>query len=134
TPPLERGPQLRRISLPLPEQIAAAGTRSRLIFPTAGSVPGANGTYWRSDLTLHNPHNESLALDLRYVSEVARVDRSIVLAGGRSIRWEDVVRSLFGAPESRGVLWIEVRGTRQPVARMKTYDVAHPAHASIDAP
>ncbi|MEK6374603.1 MAG: hypothetical protein AABO58_18100 [Acidobacteriota bacterium] len=125
---------LRRIRIPLAEEIAAAGTRSRLVFPTAGSVPGANQSYWRSDLTLHNPHKEALALNLRYVAGDVRIDRAVVLAGGRSVRWEDVVRSFFGAPEGRGAIWLEYRGARPPVARLRTYDAAHDAKASIDAP
>jgi len=125
---------LRRIRIPLAEEIAAGGARSRLVFPTAGSVPGANQSYWRSDLTLHNPHKETLALNLRYVAGDVRIDRSVVLAGGRGVRWEDVVRSFFGAPESRGAIWIEYRGERPPVVRLKTYDAAHDAKASIDAP
>jgi hypothetical protein len=125
---------LRRIRIPLAEQIAIMGGRSRLVFPTAGSLPGANGSYWRSDLTLHNPHGETLALDLRYVAGDVRIDRGVVLAGGQSARWEDVVRTFFGAPESRGALWINYRGERAPVVRMKTYDAAHAAKASIDSP
>lgn len=125
---------LRRIALPDPKQVAAGAARTRLVFPTVGSVPGANGSYWRSDLTLHNPHKENLALSLRYVAGDLRLDRAVVLAAGRTFRWEDVVRSLFGAPESRGALWIEYRGARPPVARIKTYDAAHDSRASVDAP
>jgi hypothetical protein len=133
-PPPNIEAYLRRIRIPLPEQIAAAGGRSRLVFPIAGSLPGANGSYWRSDLMLHNPHKETLALDLRYVAGDVRVDRGIVLAAGRTERWQDVVRTFFGAPEGRGTLWIGYRGERAPVARLKTYDAAHDAKASIDSP
>src|SRR5436190_1436532 len=122
---------LRRIRIPLSE---TGVERSRLVFPTAGSTPGANGSYWRSDLTLHNPHKETLTLDLRYVAGEVRIDRDVVLAGGESARWVDVVRSFFGAPESRGALWIGYRGEHAPVARLKTYDAAHDAKASIDTP
>ena len=136
--PLLRPPDveayLRRIRIPLAETVVAAGERSRLVFPTAGSTPGANGSYWRSDLTLHNPHKQTLTLDLRYVAGDVRIDRDVVLAGGQSVRWVDVVRSFFGAPESRGALWVGYRGERAPVARMKTYDAAHEAKASIDTP
>jgi hypothetical protein len=125
---------LRRIRIPLAETLASTSERTRLVFPTAGSLPGANGSYWRSDLTLHNPHKETLALDLRYVAGDVRIDRDVVLPGGRTARWPDVVRGFFGAPESRGALWIGFRGDRAPVARLKTYDAAHDAKASIDSP
>ncbi len=132
--PLDVDAYLRRIRVPLPEEVAVGAARSRLIFPTAGSLPGANQTYWRSDLMLHNPFEEAMSLDLRYVAGDVRIDRNVVLVGRRSIHWEDVVRTFFGAPEGRGALWIEYRGSRAPVARMKTYDAAHDSKASIDSP
>jgi len=83
---------------------------------------------------LHNPFKGAIALELRYVAGDVRAHRSVVLDAGRSIVWPDVARSFFGAPESRGVLWIEYRGNSAPVARVKTADVAHDAKATIDAP
>src|SRR5205085_9061443 len=41
------------------------------------------------------------------------------------MRWEDVVKTLFQAPDSRGTLWVEYSGEKPPVARVKTYDAAH---------
>ncbi|MEO8033796.1 MAG: hypothetical protein ABI837_05140 [Acidobacteriota bacterium] len=125
---------LRRIRIPTLRELNAVGSRSRLVFPAIGSLPGATGNYWRSDLILHNPFKESMSLDLRYVADLIRIDRRLTLAGGQSIRWEDVVKTLFGAPESRGVLWIDYRGAHGPVARVKTYDSAHSARASLDGP
>jgi hypothetical protein len=45
-----------------------------------------------------------------------------------------VVKSLFHAPETGGVVWIEYRGDRAPVARAQTYDVAHDRGGSIAEP
>jgi len=125
---------MRQIRLPSLREIGLLGERARLVFPSIGSVPGASGTYWKSDLTLHNPLAARISLVLRYVSGDTRIDRQVVLAGGQSIRWEDVTRTFFQAPEGRGVLWIEYRGRRPPVARLKTYDAAHNARASIIEP
>src|SRR5205814_1744037 len=69
-----------------------------------------------------------------YAAGGLRIARHSSLAGGQSIRWDGVVRTLFGAPESRGILWIEYRGERGPVARVKTYDAAHGAKASLESP
>lgn len=125
---------LRQIRLPALRELGLLGERARLVFPSVGSVPGANDTYWKSDLMLTNPLNERMALALRYVAGETRVDRQVVLASGQSIRWEDVTRSFFQAPEGRGVLWIEYRGYRPPIARVKTYDAAHNARGSIVEP
>lgn len=132
--PLNLAAYVSRIRIPSLEELGTIGERSRLIFPSAGSLPGANGTYWRSDLTLHNPFKERMALGLRYVSGDVRIDREVTILGGQSLRWEDVVRSLFLAPEGSGVLWIEYRGQHPPVALLKTYDAAHNAQGSVDAP
>ncbi len=125
---------LSRIHIPSVEELGAVGERSRLVFPSAGSLPGANGAYWRSDLTLHNPFKERLTLGLRYVSGDVRANRSVTILGGQTMRWEDVVRSLFLAPEGSGLLWIEYRGPHPPVARLKTYDAAHNAQGSVATP
>ncbi len=133
-PPFNMAGYLSRIRIPSLEELGTLGERSRVVFPSAGSLPGANGTYWRSDLTLHNPFNERLPLGLRYVSGDTHIDRAVTILGGQSMRWEDVVRSLFRAPEGSGVLWIEYRGQHPPVALLKTYDAAHNAQGSVDTP
>ncbi|HXH94079.1 MAG TPA: hypothetical protein VNN25_21060 [Thermoanaerobaculia bacterium] len=125
---------LSRIRIPTVEELGAIGDRSRVVFPSVGSLPGANASYWRSDLTLHNPFKERMPLELRYVSGDSRIDKNVTILGGQSLRSEDVVRSFFGAPEGSGVLWIEYRGQHQPVARIKTYDAAHNARGSVSAP
>jgi hypothetical protein len=87
---------MRQIRLPSLREIGLLGERARLVFPSIGSVPGASGTYWKSDLTLHNPLAARMSLALRYVSGDTRIDRQVVLAGGQSIRWEDVTRRSRG--------------------------------------
>jgi len=133
-PRLNLAGYMRQFRIPTLKELGTIGARTRLVFPTVGTVPGVGGAYWRSDLMLHNPFKASIALDLRYVAGDTRAHRAVTLAAGQSIVWPDVVRSFFGAPESRGVLWIEFRGGAAPVARVKTADVAHDARATIDAP
>jgi hypothetical protein len=125
---------LARIRIPTLEELGAIGERSRIVFPSAGSLPGANGAYWRSDLTIHNPLKERMALGLRYVAGDVRIDRAVTILGAQSLRWEDVVKSLFRAPDGSGVLRIEYRGRTAPVALLKTYDASRGAQGSVDAP
>ena len=125
---------LRQIRVPSLKELGVIGSRARVVFPWMTSGRGGSGTVWRSDLTLHNPLNVPMWLRLRYIAGDTRVDRQVVLAARRSIRWDDVVRLLFGAPETGGVVWIEYRGDRAPVARAQTYDVAHDRGGSIVEP
>lgn len=124
---------LTLIRLPDKKELVATGL-ARMVFPAVGSVPGVGGSYWQSDLTIHNPYREPMRVTLRYVAGDTGIDRRLTLAPRQTLRWPDVVRSLFAQPSSVGTLWIEHREGRAPVAVMKTSDVAHNASASLEAP
>lgn len=124
---------LRQIRLPSEKELATE-TRSRVVFPLVGSTPGAAGSFWVSDLTLHNPFRDALPVSLRYVSGDIRLDRRLTVAPQATVRWADVVKQLFRAPDSRGLMWLQYRGSRAPVARLATYDVAHNGGPSLMMP
>jgi hypothetical protein len=132
--PVDADRYLRGLRVPTAKELGASGERSRLVFPGVGSLPGANDSLWRSDLTLLNPASEPMRLMLRYVSGETRIGRPVILAANGSARWADVVKTLFGAPDSRGVLWIEYRAARPPVARVRTYDAARQGSGTVDRP
>lgn len=133
-PPVTADRYLRLIRVPSPKELSTIGARSRLLFPSIGSTPGVNDAFWRSDLTLRNPFPDPISLGLRYVAGDTRIDRRITLGGGKTVRWQDVVKNLFQGPDSLGVLWIEYRGERGPVARVQTYDANRRASGSIESP
>jgi hypothetical protein len=112
----------------------AAGVSGRMVFPAVGSVPGIAGSYWQSDLTVHNPLREPLQLTMRYVTDETSYDRRFALAPRQTLRWPDVARTLFHAGSSVGTLWIEHLEGRAPVAVVKTSDVAHAARATLEQP
>lgn len=123
---------LRQIRLPAKGSLALA-QRARMLFPAVGSTPGANESYWASDLTLHNPFREPISMSLRFIGPAARVDRHLTLGPRQTVRWPDVVKDYFGA-SGIGTLWIQHRESRAPVAIVKTADIAHNARASIEFP
>src|SRR5206468_7030374 len=51
-----------------PIYVQGSGTPvgGRLVIPAVGRVPGANGTFWRSDVTFYNPTTSTMSLALRY--------------------------------------------------------------------
>lgn len=124
---------LKLIRVPDEKELVATGV-ARMVFPAVGSVPGVGGSYWQSDLTIHNPFRDPMRVTLRYVTGDAGFDRRLTLAPRQTLRWQDVVRSLFAQPGSVGTLWLEHREGRAPVAVVKTSDVAHGATASLEAP
>ena len=121
------------IRLPDKKELVATGL-ARMVFPAVGSIGGVGDSYWQSDLTIHNPYRDPLRVTLRYVSGDTGIDRRLTLAPRQTLRWPDVVRSLFARPGSVGTLWLEHREGRVPVAVIKTSDVAHNAAASLVEP
>jgi hypothetical protein len=124
---------LRAIRLPDQEELVN-GRPERLVFPAVGSVPGVDGAFWQSDLTLHNPYRDPMRLTLRYVTGERGTDRRLALAPRQTLRWQNVVHTLFANGDSLGTLWVEHREGRAPVAVVKTSDVAHHASASVEQP
>lgn len=122
------------IRLPGEKELVAGTALARSVFPAVGSVHGVAGSYWQSDLTMHNPFRTPLRVTLRYVSGENTFDRRFTLAPRQTVRWADVVRTLFHAPNSVGSLWVEHREGTAPVAVVKTSDVAHNASASLEEP
>jgi hypothetical protein len=100
-----------------------------------GSVPGVNNSYWQSDLTMHNPGVEPIPLHLRLITGERSVDRNLTLGARQTLRWPDLVRTLFGMRDGGiGTLWIEHREGSAPVAIVKTFDRVSGGRASLIEP
>jgi hypothetical protein len=123
---------LRRIRMPSEKDVATS-FRERMVFPLAGATEGASGAFWVSDLTLHNPRREPIAVSLRFATAHERIDREVRLAPRQTLSFPAVVQTLFRS-RGLGTLWIEYRGGRAPVAVLKTSDVNHGGRASIETP
>ncbi|HEX2835716.1 MAG TPA: hypothetical protein VHW00_22065 [Thermoanaerobaculia bacterium] len=124
---------LKLIRVPTIKELVSSGV-ARMVFPAVGSLAGVNNTYWQSDLTAHNPFREPIRLSLRFVGGARAVDRHVTLGPRQTLRWDDVVRTLFNVQGAVGTLWIEHREGRAPVVVVKTWDVAHNARASLEHP
>jgi hypothetical protein len=121
------------IRLPDRKELVSGGV-SRMVFPAVGSLPGMGGSYWQSDLTIHNPFRDPIRIRLRYVTGGRGIDREVTIADRQTLRWPDVVSELFSMRGAIGTLWLEHREGQAPVAVVKTSDVAHGATASIEKP
>lgn len=124
---------LRLIRLPDQKETVNSGLQ-RMVFPAVGSLEGIGGSYWQSDLTMHNPLRTPIPLRLRYVAGEVSVDRRLTLSPRQTVSLPDVVRTFFGASGAVGTLWIEHREGLAPVAVVKTADVAHNGRASVEQP
>lgn len=124
---------LSLIRVPDAKQLVSSGI-AQMVFPAVGSIAGLGGSYWQSDLTMHNPFRDPMTVSLRFVGPEKGIDRRLTLAPRQTLRWPDVVRTLFGVDGIVGTLWIEHREGRPPVAVVKTADVAHGARAALEQP
>jgi hypothetical protein len=72
------------------------------LVPVIGNGPGANGTYWRSDLFFYNPSTAVMDITYRRVS-TPDVTRTMSLAPHASTVIRDVLAELGGGPSGDGV-------------------------------
>jgi hypothetical protein len=93
---------------------ATAVFGSTRIIPIAGHLPGANGTAWRTDVSLTNNSTTASVVDLVFRPEdgVART-RTITLEAGQSMLLEDAVgpTQFSGANPASWLGQLEVRST-----------------------
>jgi len=87
--------------------LATTATAEALYVAGAAHVTGANGESWRTDLEIHNPNAAQAALVIELLDmaaeNLAPASRSVLLEGGRTAVYEDVMASLF-ADEGAGFL------------------------------
>jgi hypothetical protein len=87
-----------------------------LTIPVVGRAPGANGTFWRSDVTFFNPTTSRMTLTLQY----SGVEKSMSVNGGDTLVLADVL-SQFGQTAGGGTLAVTWPTVVGPVATSRTY-------------
>ncbi|HEV7764744.1 MAG TPA: PKD domain-containing protein [Thermoanaerobaculia bacterium] len=97
-------------------QARASETGGTLTIPVVGRAPGANGTFWRSDVTLYNPTSSSMSLTLRY----AGATQSLSLGGNDTRVLADVLAQ-FGHTSSSGAMQVTWSASTGPVVTSSTY-------------
>jgi PKD repeat protein len=106
----------------LPATAAPAGRR--LILPAIARAEGSSGTFWRTDLTLHNHRAGEMALELQLVPgafvPAAGPARQLILQPGETLTIADVV-DWFGSSAGVGGLTVDWSGSEGPVVASRTY-------------
>jgi hypothetical protein len=69
------------------------GVHYQVLIPAAGSVPGQNGTYFRSDITIANLLNRAQTVRVEWLSQngTANMSRELQMPAGTGIRSADFV-------------------------------------------
>ncbi len=79
-----------------------------LFIPLAGRTPGANGTFWQTDLVLtnHSPEYASLRVHLDFYAGANREQFDVDIPAESSVAIEDFVRTQFHRDTALGTLRI----------------------------
>jgi hypothetical protein len=102
---------------PIYVQAVPASTEGSLTLPIVGRSPGANGTFWRSDVSIFNPTSASLSLTVGYGGETKSFSR-----GSRDTAVLDDVLSEFGLTSGQGALTVTwANGATGPIVSSRTY-------------
>jgi PKD repeat protein len=101
---------------PIYIQAVPGGTDGAMTIPVVGRSPGANGTFWRSDVTLFNPSASSLAVTLRFNG----TNKSVTIGGNDTVVLADIV-SQYGLTAANGALQISWTAAAGPVVTSRTY-------------
>lgn len=101
---------------PIYLQAVPAPDGNSLMLPVVGRAPGANSTYWRSDVALFNPGSDRRILSLDYLGTT----KSLALNGGDTIVLADVLAQM-GVAQGSGALEISWSGSPGPVVTSRTY-------------
>jgi PKD repeat protein len=101
-----------------PLYIGAVGVPSmrEAVIPIAGRVPGANLTFWRSDLTMFNPHSSTVWLTVQFSNRT----KSVTLSPRQTVVLPDVIADL-GLSSGVGTLEVLWSGDRAPIVTTRNY-------------
>jgi len=98
---------------------------SDVVIPAIGRSGGANGTFWRSDVTLYNPTGTTQSYALRYLAANSDnsnpLTRSISLGAGHTVVLADILQNTFGLSGGTGSLSIAFGGGTAPIVTSRTY-------------
>ena len=108
--------------------VVRASLKQRLVVPAVGRIPGAFGTFWRTDLIVRNPSDERISVLARFVpsstgelSVTRAVERRIELGPSEIWLYADVLGSIFEIARGSGALFLTPEGDTAITATSRTY-------------
>jgi len=109
---------------PVYVQAIPAPKGSELTIPAIGRLPGVNGTFWRSDVTLFNPGLTTMTVALRYLAagqdNRGAASHNVTIAPSRTVVIADVAQYL-GVASGSGALQVSWTTAAGPIVTSRTY-------------
>jgi photosystem II stability/assembly factor-like uncharacterized protein len=101
-----------------------------ITIPAVASLHGRPPAFFHSDLHLTNlSQSSSTSVEATYrctIGACGSIERTIALEPGQSLVFENVVATLFGAPETGGVIELETDGAVTASSRLYTPEIPTP--------
>jgi hypothetical protein len=117
-----------------PSRVEVLQTR-RIVFPAIGSVRGASGNEWRSELVIHNASDVSQKVSMRYlIPNRESREAEITVPPFRTVSFSDAAVQLFRAPQSRGQLVVEIPINASLTLRLRTFDASKAGESTLESP
>jgi len=114
-----------------------AASAATFIVPAAGSASGANGSQWKSELTLHNSGPQELTASIKYQTGTTTSDAISVAVPARSTKsLDDIVKTSFHREGTIGALIITVddRDAIRLALGSRTYNQSESGEFGQDIP
>lgn len=108
-----------------------------IVVPAAGAGPGANGSRWQSELTLHNAAPRATTLHVTFHQDrTVRGPVAVTLQPRQTTSIADVVRAKFDVAAGTGALVIEVadRDARALAVTSRTFNTSAAGEFGQDVP
>ncbi|MCA1732312.1 MAG: hypothetical protein LC732_01760, partial [Acidobacteria bacterium] len=89
--------------------VVRASLQQKLVLPALARLPGAFGSFWKSDVTVWNPDTEAMTLRLRFAPSdgTPHLERELTVAAGELSYVPDALHTWFGLESGGGALFIE---------------------------
>ncbi|MFN2238730.1 MAG: hypothetical protein ABR524_05005 [Thermoanaerobaculia bacterium] len=80
-----------------------------LIIPVTGTLPGANGSVWQGEITLHNASTNVAVITVTFFpSGGVAISEEIVVPARSTVTYENAISELFGVENGSGALRLEI--------------------------
>lgn len=125
------------ISIAAMALLPVVGSAATLVVPAAGTGPGANGSQWQSELTIHNaaPRAATFSATFHQGTNVLG-PAELTLQARQTVSHADVARTLFGLTSGSGAIVLDIadRDARSIAVTSRTFNTSAEGEFGQDIP
>lgn len=116
--------------------LGGALNAATLVIPASGTGPGANGSRWATDITLHNSGIRPIAATISFHDQSGATTVPLTLPSRTTQSLQDIVGTTFGRVSATGALVIDVDDSlaRRLTVTSRTYNRSETGELGQDVP